>query len=422
MNILLINHYAGSPDHGMEYRPYYMARAWAKLGHRTRIVAASFSHLRSRQPAGAEDVHLESVGGIEYCWLRAGAYQGNGLGRIRNMVAFVSGLVRHGHRITHDFKPDAVITSSTYPLDALAGRRIARRYDATLVHEIHDLWPLSPMELGNMSRWHPFIMTMQVAENFAYRHADRVVSMLPAAEQHMREHGLAEGKFVYVPNGLDVSEWEGNRAPVPLGTARALAEFRARHPFLIGYAGSHGIANALEYLVDAAGELRGESVGFVMVGQGPEKAALQSRARALNLENILFVDAVKKPVIPALLADMDALYIGWRRSPLYRFGVSPNKLFDYMMAGKPVIHSIDAANDIVAESRCGVTVKPEDARAVATAVRHLLALDARERREMGERGTRYVLRHHTYDVLATRFVEAVRGAPDRAPAPTVART
>jgi glycosyltransferase involved in cell wall biosynthesis len=407
MNILLINHYAGSPDHGMEYRPHYMARAWSRLGHRTRIVAASFSHLRSRQPRVAEDVEFEMVGGVEYCWLRAGAYHGNGIGRIRNMVTFVSGLVRHSRRIADGLEPDAVITSSTYPLDALAGRQIARRHGATLVHEIHDLWPLSPMELGNMSRWHPFIMVMQAAENFAYRHADRVVSMLPDAEQHMREHGLAPGKFVYVPNGLDVAEWEQNRAPIPADAARAIAEFRARYRFIVGYAGSQGLANALEYLIDAASELRDDPIGFVMVGQGSEKANLQARARALSLKNVLFLDPVKKPVIPALLSEMDGLYLGWRKSPLYRFGISPNKLFDYMMAGKPVIHSVEAANDIVAESRCGITVAPEDAPAIARAVRQLLSRDPQDRREMGERGTRYVLQHHTYDALAKRFADAL---------------
>jgi glycosyltransferase involved in cell wall biosynthesis len=407
MNILLINHYAGSPDHGMEYRPYYMARAWNELGHRTRVVAASYSHLRSRQPKVTTAARLETIRGVEYCWLPTKAYRGNGVDRIRNMVAFVSRLIRSSHRITEGLRLDAVITSSTYPLDALAGVRIARHHGARLVHEIHDLWPLSPMELGRMSRWHPFIVTMQLAENFAYSHADKVVSMLPNAEQHMREHGLAPGKFVYVPNGIDVTEWERNRAPLPAEVAHAIASFRDGHPFLVGYAGSHGLSNALEYLIDAAAEVRSEPIGIVMVGQGPEKAPLRARAGGLRLGNILFLDAVRKPVIPALLAEMDALYIGWRRSPLYRFGVSPNKLMDYMMAGKPVVHSIDAANDMVADSGCGITVPPEDSAVIAGALRRLLATSQSERHRLGERGTRYVLQHHTYETLAKRFLNAL---------------
>lgn len=409
MNILLINHYAGSPHHGMEYRPHYMARCWNAAGHRTRVVAAAFSHVRSKQPAPVDGLRREEVDGVEYCWLAAQPYQGNGLGRIRNMSAFVAGLFRHAGELTRDFRPDAVISSSTYPLDALPAAFIARRHGARLVHEIHDLWPLSPMELGGMSRWHPFILAMQAAEDFAYRRADRVVSMLPAAEAHMRAHGLAPGKFVYVPNGVDVREWEGGASPLPEPAAGALAAFRARWPFLVGYAGAHGIANALDAFVDAAAEVAAADAGLVLVGQGPEKARLVGRARERGLENVLFLDPVPKRAIPALLRALDALYIGLQRQPLFRFGVSPNKLMDYMMAARPVVHAIEAGNDLVAESGCGVSVPAEDPGAVAVAIRRLATTRPEERREMGERGRRYILERHTYDVLSRRFLEALGG-------------
>lgn len=407
MNILLLNHYAGSPLHGMEYRPYYMARAWNRLGHRTRIVASAFSHLRSVQPEEVPSPRAEMIDGVEYYWLPGGRYHGNGVGRIRNMLAFVAGLYSHSGRITGDFRPDAVISSSTYPLDALPAARLARRHDARLVHEVHDLWPLSPMELGNMSRWHPFILAMQAGEDFAYRRADKVVSMLPGAEAHMRAHGLAAGKFVHVPNGIDIGEWEASHEPLPEATSQALRSFRERFPFLIGYAGAHGVANALEVLVGAAALVTNAPVGFVLVGQGPEKEPLRAQAVRLGLKNVLFLDPVKKRSIPALLAEADALFIGWRRSPLYRFGVSPNKLMDYLMAGRPVLHAIDAWNDDVAASGCGVSVAPEDPRAIADGVLRLLRTSSGERAEMGERGRRFILEHHSYDVLSARFLEAL---------------
>ncbi len=409
MNILLVNHYAGSPRHGMEYRPFYMARAWNRLGHRTRVVASAFSHLRAAQPEGTGAPRAELVDGVEYLWLPGGRYQGNGVGRIRNMLAFVAGLYRHAGRITEGFRPDAVISSSTYPLDALPAHRLARGHGARLVHEVHDLWPLSPMELGNMSRWHPFILAMQAGEDLAYRRADQVVSMLPKAEPHMRAHGLGPGKFVYVPNGIDVGEWEASREPLPETARQALRSFRERFPFVIGYAGAHGIANALEFLVEAAALLAGEPVGFVLVGQGPEKAALRERAARLGLENLIFLDPIPKRSVPAFLDQTDALFIGWRRSPLYRFGVSPNKLMDYMFAAKPVIHSIAAGNDLVAEAGAGISVAPEDPGAIADAVRRMRALPADARDAMGARGRRFILEHHTYDVLSRRFLEALGG-------------
>jgi glycosyltransferase involved in cell wall biosynthesis len=408
MNILLVNHYAGSPVHGMEYRPHYMARSWNAAGHRTRIVAAAFSHLRSRQPERASEIRIEHVGGVEYVWLPAGPYEGNGLGRIRNMVSFVSGLFRHAGRLTDGFEPGAVISSSTYPLDAIPASRLARRHGARYVHEVHDLWPLSPMELGGMSPWHPFIVIMQAAENYAYRKADRVISMLPKAEAHMLEHGLEPGKFVYVPNGIDRREWESAREPLPDDAVVQLGEFRARWPFLVGYAGAHGLANSLETFVETAPLLASSGVGLVLVGQGPEKSSLRRLAERRGDANILFLEPVKKACIPALLEGFDALYIGWRRHPLYRFGVSPNKLMDYMMAAKPVIHAIEAGNDIVQDARCGLSVEPERPHAVADAIRVLAGKSPAERAEIGSRGRSYVLRHHTYDVLSSRFLEALQ--------------
>ncbi|MYN21268.1 glycosyltransferase, partial [Rugamonas sp. FT107W] len=112
-------------------------------------------------------------------------------------------------------RPDLVIASSTYPADIWPARRIARLAGARLAFEVHDLWPLSPMLLGGMSRWHPFILLMQAAEDYAYRHADTVISLLPHAAAHMAARGMAPHKLHVVPNGVDPDEWQGRPAPLP---------------------------------------------------------------------------------------------------------------------------------------------------------------------------------------------------------------
>jgi glycosyltransferase involved in cell wall biosynthesis len=411
VNLLLINHYAGSPLHGMEYRPHLMARAWQRQGHLVRVVTGSYSHLRSRQPVVEEPFQREVVEGVEFCWLRTPAYQGNGVGRVRNMAAFVSGLYRHEARITEGFRPDVVISSSTYPLDAVPARAIARRHGAQLVHELHDLWPLSPMLLGGMSRFHPFIAVMQWGEDYAYRNADRVVSMLPCTEPHMREHGLAPGKWAYVPNGIDIEEWEASREPLPLEAVERIEGLRARFPFLVGYAGAHGVANALGTVPEIAAQVAEAGVGLVLVGQGPEKAALQAQVKERGLANVLFLPVLARRAVPAFLGKMDGLYLAFARHRLYRYGVSPNKLFDYLMAGRPVVYAIqeDVGNDLVTEARCGLSVPPDEPAAIAGAVRKLAALGAAERTELGERGRQFVQEHHSYDVLSRRFLEALEG-------------
>ena len=412
MNILYLNHYAGSPLHGMEYRPYYLAREWVQAGHRVRMVAADHSHVRAKQPErpGTDPWH-ETIDGIAYHWYPTPPYAGNGLGRVRNIWAFLRQVWSDAPRIASQFQPDVVIASSTYPMDIWVAERIAKLTRKTgkpckLVFEVHDLWPLSPIELGGMSPRHPFIMLCQAAENHAYKHADVVISMLPKVADHMQSHGLDLRKLHIVPNGITLEEWQGTAPPLRSDIASHIATQKAAGRTVVGYAGSHGTPNALDVMLQAAELLRNEPFSFVLVGDGHEKAALQRQTQALGLEQVAFFDPIPKAQIPSFLAEVDIAYIGWQRVPIYRFGIAPNKLMDYMMARCVVLHSVEAGNDPVAEAGCGLTVPPADPPAIAAGLRQLVTLDAATRERMGQAGRQFVLANHTYPVLARRFLES----------------
>jgi glycosyltransferase involved in cell wall biosynthesis len=408
MKILYLNHYAGSPKHGMEFRPYYLAREWVRAGHEVNIVAADYSHLRQQHPQMNGKYSDELIDGIRYTWCQTPRYEGNGLGRVRNIFSFLAKVMGLSGRFLRDWKPDVVIASSTYPLDTVPAAWIASKTGAKLLYEVHDLWPLTPVEVGGMSKKHPFIRLLQWAEDFGYKKADTVVSMLPCAKSYMVEHGMAPQKFVYIGNGVDVAEWQGSTATLPEGHQQKLAELKAQNRFLVGYAGGHGLANALDYLLDAAEELKHDPVAFVLVGDGPDKEALEQTAQERKLANVHFLPSIPKRAVPAFLAEMDALFIGWRKLPIYRFGINPNKLFDYLMAGKPVLHSVEAGNDLVKEAGAGVSVGAEDGLAIADAVRALMALSPEARAQMGQRGRAAVLERHDYRVLAQRFVDCMK--------------
>ena len=403
MNILYINHYAGSPALGMEYRPYYLAREWVRAGHAVQMLAADFSHVRTRQPAAGD----ERLDGIAYRWYPTPRYRGNGVGRMLNIAAFLRAVWADTRRIVRDFKPQVVIASSTYPMDIWVARRIARLARAKLVYEVHDLWPLSPIELSGMSPRHPFALLCQAAEDAAYRDADVVVSMLPKVQGHMAAHGLDLRKLLIVPNGITQGEWQGEGPALRDDVAAALARARAAGHTVIGYAGSMGLPNALDTLLDAAALLRDEPLAFVLVGGGHEAQRLAQRVAAEGLDRVVFLPPIPKAQVPAFLVGVAIAYIGWQRVPIYRFGIAPNKLMDYMMARRPVLHAVEAGNDPVAEAGAGLTVAPESTEAVAAGLRALAALPAAERTAMGERGRAFVLANHTYPVLAQRFVDAL---------------
>lgn len=410
MNIILINHYAGSPKYGMEYRPYYLARGWVELGHNVTIIAASASHVRTLSPSINGEVTEEIIDGIRYLWLKTPSYCGNGIKRVINIFSFIGQSLRYLDRIASYCKglnATAVIASSTYPLDILPARRLAVKISAKLIFEVHDLWPLSLIELGRMSSRHPFIMMLQQAENYAYRHADHVISMLPKAQTYMKQHGMADDKFTYIPNGIDIAEWQSDSTPLPEQHGETLLTLRKQGFFIVGYAGSHGLANALDNLLDAAKCLIDRPVSIVLVGQGPEKARLQTYAQDLGLKQVTFLPPVPKAAIPKLLSLMDVLYIGLKNEPLFRFGISPNKLLDYMMAAKPVIHAINAGNDIVTESGCGFSIPPEDSGSLAEAIQKLLYMSETDRQTKGLHGRQYVLAHHDYRILTQQFLSVL---------------
>jgi glycosyltransferase involved in cell wall biosynthesis len=406
VNILIVNHYAGSTQHGMEFRPYYLSREWLRVGHSVRILAGSYSHVRSHQPDVADRLVVERVDGIEYHWYPTPKYSGNGIGRIRNIFAFLRQAWRDAPRHAREFAPDVVVASSTYPMDIWVAERIARRASARLLFEVHDLWPLSPIEIGGMSRRHPFIMLCQAAEDYAYCHSDAVVSILPRVGEYMASRGLDLRKLHVVGNGVVADEWQGEGAPVEPTLAAHLDAEHAAGRAVVGFTGSHGVPNALDVVLDAAKLLRDAPVSFVLVGDGMEKARLQRRIAEEHIDNVSMFPPVPKRQIPPLLRRFDIAYIGWQRLPIYRFGIAPNKLMDYMMAGSVVLHSVEAGNDPVGEAGCGLTVAPESPQAVADGVRRLLAAPVEERHAMGERGRQFILRHHTYEVLARRFLEA----------------
>ncbi|ALK96690.1 glycosyl transferase [Massilia sp. WF1] len=407
MRILYINHYAGSPRHGMEYRPYYLAREWVLAGHEVTMVAADQSHIRARQPWMAGCMRVEElIDGIQYIWLKTHPYRGNGIGRVRNMASFVRALYRESKRLSTAYRPDVVIASSTYPMDIWPAHRIASLSGARLVFELHDLWPLTPMELGGMSKWHPFIMLIKAAEDYVYRHADAVVSVLPKVHAHVESHGMPLDRLHIVPNGIDPREWGAAIPALDPAVEDRLAAISEAGKAIVGYAGTHGISNSLDTFLDAAGLMRSEPLTFVLVGGGPEKAGLAQRAQAARLDNVCFIDPVIKEQVPALLQRFDLAYIGWRRQSLYRFGIAPNKLMDYMMAARPVLHAVEAGNDPVGEAGCGLTVAPESPDATAQGIRSLLSLEAAERQAMGQRGRDFVLENLTYPILSKRFLAA----------------
>lgn len=404
MNILYIDHYAGSPYYGMEFRPYYLAREWVKQGHNVTIIAASFSHLRQYNPGIKKDFHEEVIDGIKYVWFKTPVYGGS-LARIKNIMTFVWKLNLHVEKIAKLYSPDLVIASSTYPIDNIPAYKIAKKTGAKYTYEIHDLWPLSPMLIGGYSKYHPFIMVMQWGENYAYQHVNMVVSLLWNAEVHCKEHGLAPGKFICIPNGYNPDEWTEDKLKLSLPKEHQNVFNSLKDKTIVGFAGGFAVSGSVTTLVTAAVELRDrDDIHFVLVGKGPEKASYEKIIYENGLKNITILPAVPKSIIPAVNSQFDIAYLGGLHSELHKYGTSYNKMTDYMLSGKPIVQSVDEPGSVVERVGCGIRVEAENAKAVADAIIKLAGLSEQERKEMGLKGKEYVIKNLPWSKLAKDYL------------------
>lgn len=402
MKILLINHYAGTPLMGMEFRPYYFAREWTKMGHDVWIVAGDYSHLRKNNPKVDYDFQEETVEGVNYTWVKTGQYVGNGAKRALTMFRFVAKLWKKSKWLANKYQPDVVITSSTYPIDTFAGQKIAKYAKAKLIHEVHDMWPSTLYEIGGMSKWHPFVQVMQLGENSAYKRSDKVVSLAPYAKEYMVKHGLREDKFVHIPNGVVLEDWEQSQA-LPIEHEKILRGYREENKFIVGYFGGHALSNALDTLVDAAKYIDDEQVQIVLVGDGVEKKRLQEKVAENGLSNITFMSTVSKLCISELMNFFDCAYIGALDSPLYRFGAAMNKIYDVMMGEKPMLYAVGAPNNYVRRYDCGIDLKPGSCQSLVEGILNLKNMPEAERQIMGKNGKRAVVEYYNYEVLSKKF-------------------
>ncbi|NEU96193.1 glycosyltransferase family 4 protein [Bradyrhizobium uaiense] len=398
MNIWLLHPFAGGPGLGRHWRPFWLADAWGRMGHRVVVVSAGFHHLhREARAAGPQRIN-----DVDFWFLDTPRYGSGSLGRLRNNLSFGPAVRSTANAIAAQFgKPDLMIASSPHLFFISAAHQIARHFDARFWLEVRDLWPESIVALGMTPAWHPLMKLLGWKERAAYRAADRVICLLAGAEAHMRARGLPAGKFLWVPNGVSDGEIQS-----------ALTIEKLDHPLIdrinllkqqgvrvVLYAGGMGPPNAVEAILDAASILGEANSGihFVMIGSGTSRVALKQRAA--GLANVEFHDEVDRSIVHGMLHASDCAVVAFHKNALYHHGISPNKLFDYgLFAPRSVIACEERAlvglEDLVT-ARCA----PDDPGALAASLRAALNGPVRSRAERVAIAQRY-----SYSTLATRYL------------------
>jgi glycosyltransferase involved in cell wall biosynthesis len=394
--VWILNHYAQEPGGAGGTRHFSLGKHLRTLGWSATVIAASVELNTGRQRLAEDEVtRLNEFDGVPFLWVRTPGYRGDGFGRLKNMLTYslrvLMPSVTHGLR-----KPDVVVGSSVHPFAAWSGAILARRFRVPFVFEVRDLWPQTLIDLGRLHSESFITRALRWLEQWLYRRADRIVVLLPQASDYIVPLGIPLKKIVWIPNGVELEGYP--KPPQPID----------QELFTLMYLGAHGQANGLDCVLRAMAELQKmpamKHVRLRMIGDGPLKPALKKLAHELGLSNVKFDNPVPKCQVPALANQADAFVIAVLNLPqLYRYGISMNKLFDYLAAGRPIIIASNAVNNPVADAQAGITVPPGDPIALAEAIAELVEMPASQRKAMGNAGRAYVEKYHGFDVLAARF-------------------
>lgn len=330
--------------------------------------------------------------------VRLRQFDSNGIGRIFSWLQYAGKAIAASSKVG---KVDVVYASSPHLLTPAAGYIVARMKRAGFIFEVRDLWPKVLVEMGVMSSRSTIFRALTKLEEWLYKRADHVIVMAPAVESDLLTRGVAREKLHYIPNGGSSADF------TPSAPRESLRTTYGFHGFTAIYAGAHGPANGLDLLVSAMGEVKDWPINLVLVGGGVEKKKLQDLAQDLDLNNVTFMDPVPKTEIPDLLAAADVGIHSLADVELFRGGVSPNKLFDYMAAGLPIItNSPGLCHDLVNEAKCGAGVEPHGfAEGLKQAYEQYSTGTIQE---SGRRGAQWIDSHQSRQAMADR----IRGVLD----------
>jgi glycosyltransferase involved in cell wall biosynthesis len=410
MRIWILNHYAMPPDRAAGTRHYDIGRVLAAKGHDVTIFASSFSHFTFREErlCGKERMCVDCVDGVRFVWIRTTPYSGNDARRALNMCSYALGAIRAQRRMP---RPDVVVGSSVHLAAVAAAWLIAGVRRVPFIFEVRDLWPQTLVDMGALKEKSVVTRLFRGAERFLYRHAKVIITLPPRAADYITLLGIPKEKIINVPNGI--ADYDEPVVDISNDASRLVAritQLRQAGHLVAGFAGSFVQANGVDTLVRAARVLRDRGVRdieFVFVGDGPEKGKSRQLASSYDLRNVLFWPSLPKRNIPAVLDALDVTLFSLRDISVYKYGLSCNKLFDYLASGRPVISACAIEETPVSASGAGICVPPESPEEIADALVKLASMSAAERHAMGERGRNWVYQHHGVTALAGRFLDAL---------------
>lgn len=389
--IWCISKYASPPKYGVGSRLFYVSKGLSNLGLNVVLFSSNSNHL-SKYPNSKNLYNFENYEKLTHVWLNTLKYsRSSSFGRLLSWLDFDKKL-RKVTKLNLD-KPDFVLVSSLSLTTILFGIYLKRKYNVKLIFEIRDIYPLTlTAELG-FSRFHPLVLYFRFIEKLGYKKADLIIGTMPNLVSHVDCSVKTHKKVIYSPLGIP-DYWKSEPQ-----ISKYVESLFSKREFVVGYAGSIGKSNSLDTFVNTIRLMNEQrlKIKFVIIGDGELKSKYQSELSCCD--NVKFGEKIEQKYIPQFLQNCDLLYFSVHDSIVWNYGLSLNKLIDYMMAAKPIVASFSGYKSMINQANCGLFVKPDDCNELRDAILHYYNMEEFERVNIGINGKKWVQDNHDYNKI-----------------------
>lgn len=397
INIWLINQYSYPPGKSNWRRHFDLFKNFPKENYNIDVICGSFVHDRKEEILSkGEKYRLINSEGIKYHILSGILYKSK-IVRMLSMIQFFFKVLFFSKKLKD--KPDIIYASSPHPFNGLAGMYLARKYKCPFVLEIRDLWPETWVAMGATTKKSIIYKVFAYIEKVLYKNADKIIT-LTANKDYYISVGVDEKKVEIVSNGVDLEKYDSllkEESPVKL----------LENKFNVLYTGAHGTANCLDNILEVAKLIKNDDIVFNFIGEGEKKEELIKKSEEYNLKNVRFYPPINKNLIPNTLKNGDVMIVVAKNTPLYKYGISFNKIFEYFASSKPIIFSGNVANDMVKEANAGISVEAENIEKIKEAVLSLYSVSKSEREVLGKNGRKYVEENYDTKVLSKKIEKII---------------
>jgi glycosyltransferase involved in cell wall biosynthesis len=401
--IWCISKYALPPEIGAQGRLIFLSNEFAKVGNKSYVITSSTNHLAKELPRQIEPIHLQRINESTIAFIKGSTIDSAiSWKRVFSWIIFEWRLfkliINRKNRLD---KPDVVIVSSLSLLTVINGWLMKKLYKCKFFFEVRDIWPLSAVSVTGYSKYHPIIGVLRMVEKFGYRKADHIFSTLPNLSEHVRNSIKKPFKFTFVPQGYDPNFFSHGQKLLPEFVEKSIP----KNKFIVGYIGNIAKAYNIDHIAESAIKMAAidPDVHFLILGDGPQKETLVQRYGSMS--NLSFLPKISKHYVQDFLSYCDVATISMFPEKVYKYGLSPQKLIDYMYAARPVLIAFSGYKTFVEECDCGITVEGNNTEAYNIALQKLKALSPQQREAMGQRGRSFMLTNLSWEELSKRYTQ-----------------